>query len=145
MSKKKDVRVYKRKEHNGVEYLLLAEDDILKQLDLEWVRSDDDLRQILDMLHDYENTAAKWFWIETGVPVTLVKRQEGFTWLVPDERKNSMNYKWLRGKAEKYENKIIETINKYGESIKEFLGDVVQEEEEQTEEGEDSDVNAQSG
>ena len=127
---KKDTRVYKRKEHNGIEYLLLVEQDILKDLNLDWVRNDDDLREILNMLHDYEQTAAKWFWIETGVPVTLVKRSDGLTSLDPEARQHRMNYKWLRTKAEKYEKKIAETINAYGEQMQEVLGENVPEEDE---------------
>lgn len=117
-------KVYKRKMHEGVEYLLIHDSKILEEIDLSWVRNDNDIKEILKMLHEYVEVGAKWFWIETDVPVTLIKKQDGFTWLVPDERQNSANYKWLRSKAERSEEKIVARINQYGEGIKAVLDTV---------------------
>lgn len=114
-------KVYKRMEHEGEDYLLLSDQNVLEDIDLSWVRSDDDLKEVLQKLHDYESTGAKWFWIETGVPVKIKKTKTGFTWLAPDTRDNSMKYKWLRSKVERYEARIVETINKYGEEISAVL------------------------
>lgn len=114
-------KVYKRVTVDGEDYLLLSDRDILSELDLSWAETDDDIKEVLRQLHEYESIAEKWFWIETGVPIRVEKRSTGFTWVVSDRRENSMKYKWLKNKVAKFENRIIATINKYNKDMKEVL------------------------
>lgn len=115
-------RTYPRVVHEGTEYLLLIEQDTLSQLNLEWAFTAADIKDFYKKYKLYTETAKQWFYIETGIELILIPREQGFAWAVEDERDMSTKYVWLRRKALRFERKIVERLNSYGDSINEALG-----------------------
>jgi hypothetical protein len=106
-------RVYDRVEYQGVEYIKILEKDTLKRLDVSWCKTKEDLQSLNRLYQELMETARKWYWVDTGVQLTLVPTDYGFMWLISDEAENSRRLQWLISRADRYEQKIVNRINKY--------------------------------
>jgi len=94
-------RVHPRhKASNGVEYLVLLSTNT-------GVRINN-----AKGLHAVHTLTAAWWQIETGRRLTIFPVGENYVWCVPDVLENQLNYKWLSRKAARYEQKIVDYLNK---------------------------------
>lgn len=112
-------RVYDRIEYNGEEYIKLLEKETLKRLDVSWCETKRDLQALNKLYQELMHTAQRWYWVDTGVQLTLLPTDFGFIWMVPDEEENSKRIQWLMSRARTYENKIVNRINKYASVLAE--------------------------
>lgn len=112
-------KVYERMEYDGEEHLLLLDDQSLKELDISWCKTREDVQAMNRLLHEFISTVEKFFWIDTGVSIKLVAHKDGFHWLAPDNRDISMRYVHLSQKARKFKDKIVARVNEYAEVLSE--------------------------
>lgn len=97
-------------EYNGDVYLQLHDHHTMWRLDN---KCDALTEYELEMLYcDFVNSAVEEFKFRTGVEVFLLGRS-GRHVCVEDTPENSRKYHYLRRRAEKLENKVIESFNSF--------------------------------
>lgn len=107
-------QVHDRVEYNGQDYIKLLERETMKRLDLSWCKTREDLRYLSRLYQELMDTGRRWFWVDTGVELTMVPTKYGFMWLVEDEPENSRRIQWLISRADRMEQKIRKRLDSYG-------------------------------
>lgn len=109
-----------RVEHEGVIKIIVFEHNGLRRIDVDKLKSKQRVRELMAMYHELTKVGVKWFWVETGIHADSVQIDAGFSWVIADTRDNSMNYRWLNQKAEKFCGYIVERLNGFISAMEEL-------------------------